>query len=75
MCNETRFGRKYGCKTLNKYDYASISHYPNVLGEDHPRVVFVNKTACGKNGCQFGQRLYLSPLDVADIEKVYQCGK
>ena len=74
MCNETRFGRKYGCKTFNEYDYASISHYPNVLGEDHQRVVIVNKTACGKSGCQFGRRLYLSPLDIADIEKVYHCG-
>ena len=31
MCNQTRFGRKYGCKTFNRYDYSSISHYPNVL--------------------------------------------
>ena len=75
MCNETRFGRKYGCKVFNRYDYSSISHYPNVLGEDIPRVIIVNKTSCGENGCQFGQRFSLSPLDVADIEKVYQCGK
>ena len=75
MCNETRFGRKYGCKTFNRYDYSSISHYPNILGENNPKVIIVNKTSCGEDGCKFGQRLTLSPLDVADIEKVYQCGR
>ena len=74
LCNETRFGEKYGCKTLNKYDFSSISHYPNVIGENNPRIIIVNKTDCGIEGCNFGQRQSLSPLDVADIEKLYDCG-
>ena len=61
--------------TFNEYDYSSISHYPDILGEDNPKVVIVNKTSCGEDGCQFGQRISLSPLDIADIEKVYKCGK
>ena len=75
MCNETRYGRRYGCRILNKYDYASISHYPNVLGDRIKRVIIMNKTSCGEGGCQFGQRLALSPLDVKDIQKLYNCGK
>ena len=75
LCNETRFGQKYGCRTLNKYDFSSISHYPNIIGENNPRIIIVNKTNCGTKGCNFGQRNVLSPLDVADIEKLYQCGK
>ena len=75
MCNETRYGRRYGCRILNRYDFASISHYPNILGDRIQRVIIKNKTSCGEGGCQFGQRLALSPLDVKDIQKLYNCGK
>ena len=75
MCNETRYGRRYGCRILNQYDYASISHYQNVLGDRIQRVIIMNKTSCGEGGCKFGQRLALSPLDVRDVQKLYKCGK
>ena len=74
-CNETKFGRKWGCKTLNKYDYNSITHYPSRLGQVNPRTIIRNKLPCGEEGCHFGQRWSLSSLDVADLEKQYQCSK
>ena len=74
-CNETRFGRKWGCKILNKYDYGSITHYPSMLGQRNPRKIIENKLPCGEEGCNFGQRFTLSSLDVSDLEKLYQCSK
>ena len=73
LCNTTRIGRRWGCKVLNPYDLNSITHYPDVIGENNPRRIIFNKTSCGENGCNIGQRLHLSSLDVADIEKLYGC--
>ena len=74
-CNETRIGRKWGCKFHNPYDLGSISHYPpNIIGTDF-NVITVKNSSC-RNGenCNIGQRIALSETDVLDIASLYNCG-
>ena len=73
-CNETKLGRLFTCKILNKYDKSSIMHYKNRM-PNNQRVVFTSKQPCPDNDCKFGQREYLSPMDIKDIEDAYNCGK
>ena len=74
-CNETKIGRLFACKILNSYDKSSIMHYRNRIGTINPREVFRSKEPCENNDCKFGQRERLSPMDIKDIEDVYNCSK
>ena len=74
-CNETDLGRRFNCKILNAYDKSSIMHYRNKIGSINPREVFRSRQPCPNNDCKFGQREYLSPMDMKDIEDAYNCGE
>jgi len=74
-CNETELGRRFSCKLINSYDKASIMHYSNRIGSINAREVFKSKQPCPNNDCKFGQRKYLSPMDIKDIEDAYGCVK
>ena len=74
-CNETELGRRFSCKLINSYDKASIMHYSNRIGSINAREVFKSKQPCSNNDCKFGQREYLSPTDIKDIEDAYGCVK
>ena len=67
-CNETKIGKKWGCRRINNYDGDSILHYPSVAGHENPKTVFTSKKKCHNNrDCEYGQRKGLSPGDVEDI--------
>ena len=60
---------------MNPYDTSSISHYKDVLPHDNLKKIITSKLPCGNSPCRFGQREFLSNIDLADIETLYECGK
>ena len=63
------------CKSLGPYDLQSLMHYPAYLGTNNRTVITINKGACKGSECTIGQREGLSPLDVEDIQRFYDCGE
>ncbi|KAM9299702.1 embryonic protein UVS.2-like [Gastrophryne carolinensis] len=60
--------------TLNQgieYDFGSVMHYPSDAFSKDPDNLF---TIIPKSNAAIGQRYGLSTLDVAKINKLYQCG-
>ena len=49
-------------------------HYPEHLGTKNRTVITVKEGVCSGSGCQIGQRDGLSPLDIQDIQRYYDCG-
>ena len=63
------------CKSLGPYDLASLMHYPAYLGTRNRTVITIKDGFCKGSECDIGQRNGLSPLDVEDIQRFYDCGK
>ena len=74
LCNKTKIGELFNCKILNAYDKSSIMHYKNTIGINQ-RQIFSSRQPCENGDCNFGQREYLSPTDIKDIEDAYGCGE
>ena len=74
-CSLTKHGKRWGCKRINNYDLESILHYPNTYLDTPTPKLFKAKVKCNNRECNYGQRKELSPLDVADIEVLYNCSK
>ena len=64
------------CSSLGPYDFNSIMHYPDVRGSKNRTIIKPKPGLCENSElCNMGQRQGLSPLDVEDIQKFYDCGK
>ena len=63
------------CKSLGPYDLQSLMHYPAYLGTKNRKVITIKDGFCKGSECDMGQRNGLSPLDVEDIQRLYDCGK
>ena len=74
LCNKTKIGKLFNCKIFNPYDKSSIMHYGNKIGINQ-RQIFSSRQPCENGDCKFGQREYLSPADIKDIEDAYGCGE
>ena len=74
LCNESKIGELYNCKTFNAYDKASIMHYGDTIGINKTKI-FTSIVPCDNGDCRFGQRESLSTTDIKDIEDAYSCGK
>ena len=63
------------CSTYGEYDLLSIMHYPSVLGMKNRTVIRPKPGLYSQDEINaMGQRTGLSPLDVEDIQKFYECG-
>ena len=90
-CNETRGGKKKGCKKVGKYDGNSIMHYPlsRIAQDIDDNGEYFNTTfkiltlrdkahaLCKGGRCEPGQRNGLSSGDISDISTLYKstCSK
>ena len=64
------------CSSWGVYDFNSIMHYPDVRGSKNRTIIKPKPGLCENSElCNMGQRQGLSPLDVEDIQKFYDCGK
>lgn len=63
------------CESLGPYDLQSLMHYPEHLGTKERKVITVKEGVCKGSACLIGQRQGLSPLDIEDIHRLYDCGK
>uniref|UniRef100_A0A8C7JW46 Metalloendopeptidase n=1 Tax=Oncorhynchus kisutch TaxID=8019 RepID=A0A8C7JW46_ONCKI len=68
---EDNFKVKEGDTQDLPYDYDSIMHYGTYYFSSNRNPTIDSK----KSGVQIGQRNHLSPLDIARLNKLYQCGK
>merc|ERR1712136_469185 len=62
------------CSSMGQYDFNSLMHYPDIRGSKNRTIIKAKPGFCSNgNSCEMGQRRGLSPLDVEDIQKFYDC--
>ena len=63
------------CSSWGSYDFNSLMHYPGVRGSKNRTIIKPKPGFCpNEDSCNMGQRKGLSPLDIDDIQKLYNCG-
>ena len=72
---EKHYSKCENCRSFGPYDLQSLMHYPMHLGTKNRTVITVNEGVCEGLSCHIGQRLGLSPLDIVDIHRFYDCGE
>ena len=72
---EKNYKKCTNCQSFGPYHLQSLMHYPMYLGSKNRTVITVKEGVCEGSNCRIGQRDGLSPLDVVDIHRFYDCGE
>ena len=62
------------CTSFGAYDFQSVMHYPTTVGFQGRTAIKAKPGLCENEKCVMGQREGLSPLDVEDVQLLYNCG-